>query len=174
MNFRSLRSLLPALISLVSCSSFLIADDLPPGVTNSQNPADVSLSPQESLARIRVPDGFRVSLFAGEPDVRRPIAFDFDDRGRLWVVENYEHPTWKPGKGRDRIIILEDVDHDGQFDHRKVFWDQGRYLSGIAIGHGGVWIGNAPELAFIPDGNGDDVPDAATDCQAGWIPSHAE
>jgi len=136
------------------------ADDLPPGVANTQNAADQSLSPQESLARITVPDGFHVTLFAGEPDLRRPIAFDFDDRGRLWVVENYSHPEWKADGASDRIIILEDSDHDGRFDKRTVFWDKGRYLTGLAIGHGGVWIANTPELSFIPDRNRDDAPDS--------------
>lgn len=137
-----------------------LADDLPSGIVNTQNPNDVSLSPQESLARITVPDGFHVTLFAGEPDLRRPIAFDFDDRGRIWVVENYSHPVWKKDGATDRIVILEDTDHDGQFDKRKVFWDKGRYLTGMAVGHGGVWIGNTPELSFIPDRDGDDVPDS--------------
>ena len=139
-------------------------DDLPQGVTNSQNPDDVSLTPLQSLGKITVPDGFKVTLFAGEPDIRRPIAFDFDDRGRLWVVENYSHPYSAKkdatNKNPDRIVILEDTDHDGQFDKRKVFWSGGRYLSAIAYGHGGVWVGNSPELSFIPDRNGDDVPDS--------------
>lgn len=141
-------------------ASLAFADDLPKGVVNTQNPDDVSLSPKESLARITVPDGFRVSLFAGEPDVRRPIAFDFDDRGRVWVVENYSHPNWKENGSSDRILILEDTNNDGQFDSRKIFWDKGRYLTGFAVGHGGVWIGNTPEFSFIPDRNGDDVPDS--------------
>lgn len=136
-------------------------DDLPAGVTNSQNPADVSLTSAESLARMTVPDGFAVTLFAGEPDIRRPIAFDFDDRGRLWVVENYSHPKWKEDNATDRIVILEDTDNDGQFDKRKIFYDKGRYLTGLAVGHGGVWIANTPELSFIPDRDGDDQPDSA-------------
>ena len=144
----------------VICSSAMLADDLPRGVVNSQRPHDVSLTPQESLERITVPAGFRVTLFAGEPDVRRPIAFDFDDRGRLWVVENYSHPEWKADGSTDRILILEDTDHDGQFDRRTVFWDKGRYLTGIALGHGGVWIANTPELSFIPNRDHDDVPDS--------------
>ena len=135
------------------------ADDLPAGVVDTQDPRDVPLTPQESLKRIVVPDGFQVTLFAGEPDLRRPIAFDFDDRGRLWVVENYSHPQWRQDAAADRVLIFEDVDHDGQFDRRKVFWSRGRYLSGIAVGHGGVWLANTPELTFIPDANGDDVPD---------------
>ncbi|MDA7632972.1 c-type cytochrome [bacterium] len=140
-------------------SALLRASDLPVGVINTQNPNDVSLTPEESLSRITVPDGFKVTLFAGEPDLRRPIAFDIDDRGRLWVVENYSHPEWDKDNTSDRIVILEDTNHDGQFDQRRIFWDQGRYLTGIALGLGGVWIANTPELAFIPDRDRDDVPD---------------
>lgn len=141
-------------------ASIVVADDLPAGVVDTQDPADVSLTPAESLARITVPDGFSVSLFAAEPDLRRPIAFDFDDRGRIWVVENYSHPKWEETGSKDRVIILEDTDHDGTFDKRTVFWDQGRYLTGIAVGHGGVWLANTPELTFIPDADRDDVPDS--------------
>jgi putative membrane-bound dehydrogenase-like protein len=143
----------------LSCARRLAADNLPPGIEDTQNTADVSLSPSESLARMQVPDGFYATLFAGEPAIRRPIAFDFDDRGRLWVVENYSHPNWKEGEGPDRVVILEDTDQDGQFDCRRIFWDKGRYLTGIAYGHGGIWIANTPDLSFIPDRNGDDVPD---------------
>jgi putative membrane-bound dehydrogenase-like protein len=151
-----------ATLSLIALAILCItkADDLPPGVVDTQDPSDVSLSPRESLARITVPEGFNVTLFAGEPDLRRPIAFDFDDRGRLWVVENYSHPYFEKETGSDRILILEDVDHDGRFDKRTVFWNKGRYLTGIAVGHGGVWIANTPELSFIPDRDGDDVPDS--------------
>ena len=151
-------------LAIIACfsSAHAIAQDtdLPDGVSNSQNPADVSLTPAESLKLITVPGGFKVTLFAGEPDIRRPIAFDFDDRGRLWVVENYSHPKASKELNPDRIVILEDTDNDGQFDKRKIFWSGGRYLSAIAYGHGGVWVGNSPELSFIPDRNRDDVPDS--------------
>ncbi len=114
-------------LTVLLTAQYANADELPTGVTDTQNPDDRSLSPEESLARITVPEGFHVTLFAGEPDIRRPIAFDFDDRGRLWVVENYFHPHWKEDNATDRIIILEDTDNDGRFDKRKVFWDKGRY-----------------------------------------------
>ncbi|MCH7728804.1 MAG: alpha-glucan family phosphorylase [Planctomycetes bacterium] len=131
---------------------------LPEGIKNTQNPKDISLTPAESLKRITVGQGFHVTLFAGEPDVAQPIAMTFDDRGRLWVVENFSHPRWKP-TGKDRIVIFEDTNHDGKFDKRKVFYDKGNYLTGIALGFGGVWICNVPNLMFIPDKNRDDVPD---------------
>ncbi len=147
-------------LTVLLTAQYANADELPTGVTDTQNPDDRSLSPEESLARITVPEGFHVTLFAGEPDIRRPIAFDFDDRGRLWVVENYSHPHWKEDNATDRIIILEDTDNDGRFDKRKVFWDKGRYVTGIAIGHGGVWIADTPYVSLIRDENHDDIPDA--------------
>jgi len=73
---------------------------------------------------------------AGEPEIRRPIAFDFEDRGRLWVTENYFHSVWKADEGVDRIVILEDPNHDGEFDERRTFWTKRPVLTGITIGHG--------------------------------------
>src|SRR3954470_23247628 len=86
----------------------------------------------EAAAKMTVPDGFHVSLFAGEPDVVQPIATCFDDRGRLWVVENSSYPNWTTdGKpGHDRVIIFDDPDGAGHFKTRKVFLDNGTNLSG--------------------------------------------
>lgn len=107
-----------------------------------------------------VPEGFQVTLFAGEPDVVQPIAFTFDDRGRMWVAECLSYPKWtKDGTGRDRIIILEDTDGDGRHDKRKVFADNLSNLSGLEYGFGGVFICSLPNFMFIPDRDGDDVPD---------------
>ncbi|HTN74276.1 MAG TPA: PVC-type heme-binding CxxCH protein [Pirellulaceae bacterium] len=129
-----------------------------PMVSDTEDPALQPITPPAALKKITVPEGFKVTLFAGEPDIRQPIAMTVDHRGRLWVAESYSYPTWAE-KGQDRLVVLEDTDNDGQFDKKKVFWNQGNYLSGFAIGHGGVWVCNAPNLLFIPDANGDDVPD---------------
>ncbi len=114
----------------------------------------------EAAAKMTAPDGFHVTLFAGEPDVVQPISFTFDDRGRMWVVECLSYPKWKTdGTGNDRIVIFEDTDHDGKHDKRTVFYDKGSNLSGIEYGFGGVWLTAVPNLIFIPDRNRDDVPD---------------
>lgn len=141
------------------CVSTAAAQVLPPGVRNSQPAGDRPLAPAESVRRITVPDGFHVTLFAGEPDIAQPIAFTFDDRGRLWIVENFSYPDWEKFEGKDRVTILEDTDNDGRFDSRKVFLDDGHNLTGIALGFGGVWLCSAPNLVFIPDRDGDDKPD---------------
>jgi putative membrane-bound dehydrogenase-like protein len=125
---------------------------------NTQAPGEHPLSPEEATAKITLPDGFNVTLFAGEPHVRQPVAMNIDDRGRVWVAESYSYQEWKE-KGEDRILIFEDTDHDGSFDLRKVFYTGASHLSGFAIGFGGVWICDSPNLEFIPDRDGDDIPD---------------
>ena len=139
----------------------LHADDFPRPV-NTENPDAKLTSPEDALDGMTLLDGFQATLFAAEPDVHQPIALATDGRGRLWVAENYtyaERPTNFDERMRDRIVILEDVDGDGRFDNRTVFWDQGRRLTSVEIGHGGVWVLDAPNLLFIPDADKDDVPD---------------
>ncbi|MBI5761595.1 MAG: c-type cytochrome, partial [Planctomycetales bacterium] len=121
------------------------------------------LSPEEAAKQMTVPPGFRVQLTAGEPLVHQPIAFAFDSRGRIWVAEAYTYPNRAPdGQGRDKIVILEDKDGDGAFESRKVFIEGLNLVSGLELGFGGVWVGAAPYLMFIPDRDGDDVPDVSS------------
>ena len=134
------------------------------------------LSPEEAAKAMTVPEGFKVTLFAGEPDVHQPIAFAIDDRGRLWVAEAYSYPIRVPDdKARDQILIFEDADGDGKFDTRKVFADKLNLVSGIELGYGGVWVGAAPNFLFIPDKDGDDKPDGPPQILLdgwGWQDTH--
>lgn len=119
------------------------------------------LSPSEAVGKMSIPDGFEVSVFASEPDIAEPIAFCFDDRGRMWVAENFNYQTRKQHTDHQvsRIQILEDTDGDGVFDKKKTFTDKLTFTSGLACGFGGVFVGSPPNLTFIPDADGDDVPD---------------
>lgn len=118
------------------------------------------LTPEAAAKAMTLPEGFTVTAFAGEPDVKQPIAMTIDDRGRLWVAEAYAYPVRVPAdKAQDRILIFEDTDGDGKFDKRTIFTDKLNLVSGLEVGFGGVWVGAAPELLFIPDANGDDKPD---------------
>jgi len=132
----------------------------PSQAINTQAAGEHPPTPEVAAAKISVPTGFEVTLFAGEPHVHQPIAFDIDDRGRLWVVECYTYQGNYDLNLRDRILILEDTDGDGDFDTRKIFWDEGQRLTGIALGFGGVWVTSAPHLLFLPDQDQDDLPDA--------------
>jgi hypothetical protein len=117
------------------------------------------LPPEKAAQVMTVPEGFEVKLFAGEPDITQPIAFCLDDRARLWVVESRVYPQRKKSPGflvepqdgpGDRILIFEDSDGDGKFDKRTVFMEGLNLVSGIEVGFGGVWIGAAPYLLFVP------------------------
>jgi putative membrane-bound dehydrogenase-like protein len=120
--------------------------------------ADAPIAPERAAERMKLPEGFRVTLVAGEPQLVKPIAMTTDDRGRLWVVESHSYPNWitdgKPGK--DRILIFEDKGQ-GKYES-KVFLDNGTNLSGIALGFGGVWLCASPNLLFIPIKAGSDAP----------------
>ena len=112
---------------------------------------------------MELPAGFKCQVFASEPEVQQPIGMAWDAKSRLWVAENYtyaENPSRWNTEMHDRIIVLEDKDGDGKADGRKVFWDKGSYLTSVETGYGGVWILNAGTLSYIPDKNGDDVPDS--------------
>lgn len=122
------------------------------------NPVGEQANP--TLLQMRVPAGFSVDLIAAEPLLHQPIAFAFDAKGRLWIVEGHSYPNKRPeGEGLDRVLIFSDEDADGSFETRKVFIEGLNLVSGMQVGFGGVWIGAAPELLFIPDRNGDDQPD---------------
>lgn len=142
-----------------------------------------ALSPAEALKRFKTPEGFEVQLFASEPLVRQPVTMTFDDRGRVWVIQYLQYPTpagLKPvavdrylrtkydrvpepppkgPRGVDKITILEDTDGDGRADLAKDFVSGLNLASALALGNGGVYVGQAPYLLFYPDRNGDDVPD---------------
>src|SRR5262249_13716002 len=116
--------------------------NVPPRPTATQPDVykHAGLPPQKAAEVMTVPEGFTVTLFAGEPDVHQPIAFCLDDRGRLWVAEAYCYPLRRPeGQGTDRILIFEDTDGDGKFDKKTVFMEKLNLVSGIEYGFGGIW-----------------------------------
>jgi len=118
------------------------------------------LAPKDAARQMTVPSGFQVQLAAGEPLVHQPVGFTIDHRGRIWVAEAYTYPRRAlEGQGKDKIIILEDTNGDGSLDSRKVFSEGLNLVSGLEVGFGGVWVGAAPYLMFIPDADGDDRPD---------------
>jgi putative heme-binding domain-containing protein len=139
------------------------ADGTPPTASAQQRqiphgqdrPPGPALSPAEAIARMKVPEGFHVELVAAESDLVNPVAMTFDERGRIWVTESLEYPRHSAGPGRDRIKILEDTDGDGKIDKVTIFAEGLNIPSGIAVGHGGVWVANAPDILFLQDTDGD-------------------
>jgi putative membrane-bound dehydrogenase-like protein len=150
------------LLLTLSLSTAHAAETDFPKPINTQEETTELPCPRLVIKETQLPDGFHMNLAARDPEVQQPIAMAWDAKGRLWVAECYTYAmrgiTFNMDL-RDRIVIFEDTDQDGEFDNRKVFWDKGHRLTSIAIGHGGVWATCAPNLLFIPDRNGDDIPD---------------
>ena len=138
------------------------AGDAFPEPSDSQQGDAAPLAAVEAAAALAVPEGFRVELLAAEPTLRNPIAVSQDARGRLWVAENF---TYAEGRLRfdrtlrDRVLVFDDADRDGLLDPPVVFTDNVQLLTGVAVGYGGVWLCCPPQILFIPDADGDLVPD---------------
>ena len=136
---------------------------------------------EEAIKKMTVPEGYEVRNFASEPMIVNPVAMTWDHRGRLWVVELFEYPSgakqtndyqktstdedWHPviktgqGSPRDRVVVLEDTDNDGKADKRTVFAESLSLATGILCGYDGVFVGQAPNMFFFRDKDGDDKAD---------------
>ncbi|HEV7223489.1 MAG TPA: PVC-type heme-binding CxxCH protein, partial [Pirellulales bacterium] len=148
-----LRLALTTCISSLALAAAPAADDVLPH--RQTKPPGPPLSPAEAVAKMTVPQGFSVELVASEPQIVNPVAMTFDERGRIWVTESFEYPRREPGPGRDRIKVLEDTDRDGKIDKVTIFAEGLNIPSGIAVGAGGVWVANAPDILFMQDADGD-------------------
>jgi putative membrane-bound dehydrogenase-like protein len=138
------------------------AEPFPEPVNSETDRAAAPRSADEAAATMDAPAGLQVGVFAAEPDVQNPIAMAWDARGRLWIAENHtyaERPLRMDARLRDRVLILADRDADGRADERTVFLDDLQQVTSVEVGLGGVWVLCPPRLLFVPDRNGDDVPD---------------
>ena len=131
------------------------AEKPPQGQSKMPGPV---LTPAEAIAKMKVPEGFSVELLASEPDIVNPVAMTIDQRGRFWITESIEYPRHPAGPGKDRVRILEDTTGSGKIDKITTFADGFNIPSGIQVGHGGVWIANAPDILFYPDADQDGKP----------------
>ena len=122
-----------------------------------QLPLDV----KGSMERTQVPADCELRLFASEPDIAKPIAFAWDDRGRCWVVEtrDYPHGVTESGEGQDSVKICEDTDGDGKADKFTVFADKLNLPTGIVFARKGIIVSQPPKFIYLEDTNGDDKAD---------------
>jgi putative membrane-bound dehydrogenase-like protein len=119
------------------------------------------LSVKGSMERTQVPADCELKLFASEPDIAKPIAFAWDERGRCWVVEtrDYPHGVSAKGEGQDSVKICEDTDGDGKADKFTVFADKLNLPTGIVFARKGIIIAAPPKFIYLEDTDGDDKAD---------------
>ncbi|SKB61128.1 PVC-type heme-binding CxxCH protein [Maribacter arcticus] len=123
--------------------------------------------PENALSSMEVADGLKLSLFASEPILANPTNMAIDSKGRIWICEgtnyrDFSNPDISYDNEGDRILILEDTDHDGVADTSKVFY-QGKDVNsalGIAVLGSKIIISVSPNVLVFTDENGDDVPDS--------------
>lgn len=120
------------------------------------------LTAEEAIEQMSIQEGYKVNAFASEPMITQPMAFCWDDRGRMWIAENRDYESRGYGfsnSGDSRILILEDTDKDGVADKQTVFLEGIPFPSAIAVGFGGLYLGAPPNLLFVPDRDHDDKGD---------------
>jgi glucose/arabinose dehydrogenase len=135
---------------------------LPQIETNAKNPIVLSDAAEE-LKKFELPEGYAINVFASEkefPELKKPVQFTFDTRGRLWVCTMEAYPMYIPGTPpNDKILILEDTDGDGRADKQTVFADKLHIPTGLEFGRGGLFVAQQPNLMFLKDTDGDDRAD---------------
>ncbi len=136
-------------------------------LTKMQDP----LAPEESQKHYVTPESFTASLWASEPQLGgKPIAMNWDDRGRLWICETVDYPNelQPKGAGRDRIRICEDRDGDGKAETFVVFAEKLSIPTAIVHYRGGVLVQDGQKTIYLKDIDGDDRADFRQELITGW------
>jgi putative membrane-bound dehydrogenase-like protein len=175
---------------MASVAAAAVATNLPSsGIPVSRFPGhaipeqDYPIPPAQVVKSFTVPDDLEIELVLAEPVIRQPLFLNFDERGRMWVVQYLQYPApaglnviskdqwWRAVydkipeppprgvRGLDKITIHEDTDGDGVFDKHKTFVDGLNIATACVKGRSGLWVLNPPYLLFYPDKDDDDVPD---------------
>ena len=123
-----------------------------------------------SIERTQVPADMKLKVFASEPDIMKPIAFAWDERGRLWVAEtrDYPHGFSPDGMGNDDIKICEDTKGTGVADKFTVFADHLNIPTGFVFANGGIIVAQPPRFLFLKSSKGDDHADIREEIFTGW------
>src|SRR5262249_14671064 len=115
-------------------------------------------TPEDAIKKFTLPEGFEINLFASEsefPDLQKPVQMAFDAQGRLWVVTMPSYPMYEPGRPvNDKVLIFEDTKDAGKADKCTVFADGLHLPTGIALGDGGVYVAQQPNLVLLKDTKG--------------------
>lgn len=133
-----------ASLAVASCS-FVVS------CTNTDHPQTETSG--SAFENYKVADGFELQMAASEPLIKAPVVMDFDNRGRMWVVEMQGYMPNLAGTGEDapsgKITILEDQDGDGVAEHSKTFMDNLVLPRAIAHVYGGLLYAVPPSLWFV-------------------------
>ena len=110
-------------------------------------------SATDSLKTVRLDPGFRIEPFVTEPAIASPVAMEFDEHGRIFVVEMPGYPLDTRPTGR--VKLLEDRDHDGRYETASVFADNLVLPTGVMRWKRGILVTAAPDVWYFEDTDGD-------------------
>jgi putative membrane-bound dehydrogenase-like protein len=157
---------------------------LPEEISALTYPEGGPQKPETTLANLEIHPDFEMTLVAAEPLINKPMNFDWDAAGRLWVAETPEYPNGRRGMrpdyrgkewkdrggleftagiqdrpGRDKVSILSDTDGDGVMDKKHIFFEGLDLVTGLVFYRDGVIVTQAPDILFLRDTDGDDKAD---------------
>lgn len=116
------------------------------------------LDAEAARKSLRVQPGFSIALAAAEPLLASPVAIAWDEDGRLFVAEMRGYSERKDEK-LGRIRQLFDDDGDGVYDRAAVFADGLLWPTALCCYAGGLFVGDAPDVVYLKDTDGDGVAD---------------
>ncbi len=114
------------------------------------------LEPAEALAAFQLDEALAIEAVASEPMVMDPVAIAFDEWGKAFVVEMRGYSE-RSERNMGRISCLQDVDGDGWYETATLFASGFRWPTAIVCVKGGVLVGDAPDLVFLSDRDGDGI-----------------
>jgi putative membrane-bound dehydrogenase-like protein len=121
---------------------------------SSELPRIVPTEPDSAISTFKVADGFAMQLVAAEPLVSSPVAIEWDASGAMYVCEMRGYSENRDD-GISRIAKLTDTDHDGVYDSRTEFAEGLFWPTGLFPYDGGLFVGDAPDLLYLKDTDGD-------------------
>ncbi|HAC91216.1 MAG TPA: hypothetical protein DCF63_11390, partial [Planctomycetaceae bacterium] len=136
-------------------------------------PRIAPLSPEESLKQFEILNGFRIELVASEPLVVDPVAFAFDGRGHLWVVEMLDYSE-QDKERLGRVARLVDSDGDGRMDQRHTFVEDLSWPTAIWPWLDGVIVAQPPDITWFRDTDGDGRSDTSKVWYSGFGRSNVQ
>ncbi len=144
---------------------------LPP---EPKTPTKLEVRTSLPAPEFKLSDGLRISLFAENPLLEKPVHMNWDTSGRLWVATSNTYPQvnpedlaaqmagnsskFGPSTGNDKVILLEDTNRDGIADVSRIVADRLLIPSGVAPDNfGGVFVGASTELLHLTNANADGI-----------------